>query len=88
MARIEAEPKTKDWQKRAKKGTDKIWYNTNFSGLVTGRFAPSFITSSRRAVTPALAKLADGSARLGRRGKRRFSNEWASRPGLNTSLTG
>ena len=31
LARIEAEPKTKDWQKRAKKGTDKIWYNTNFS---------------------------------------------------------
>ena len=30
LARIEAEPKTKDWQKRAKKGTDKIWYNTNF----------------------------------------------------------
>ena len=30
-ARIEAEPKTKDWNKRAKKGTDKIWYNTNFS---------------------------------------------------------
>jgi hypothetical protein len=31
LARIEAEPKTKNWQKRAKKGTDKIWYNTNFS---------------------------------------------------------
>jgi hypothetical protein len=31
LARIEAEPKTKDWQKRAKKGTDKIWYNSNFS---------------------------------------------------------
>jgi hypothetical protein len=30
-ARIEAEPKTKNWQKRAKKGTDKIWYNQNFS---------------------------------------------------------
>ena len=30
-ARIEAEPKTKDWNKRAKKSTDKIWYNTNFS---------------------------------------------------------
>ena len=31
LAHIEAEPKTKDWQKRAKKGTDKVWYNTNFS---------------------------------------------------------
>lgn len=31
LARIEAEPKTKAWHKRAKKGTDKIWYNTNFS---------------------------------------------------------
>jgi hypothetical protein len=31
LARIEAEPKTKGWQKRAKKGTDKIWYNTGFS---------------------------------------------------------
>jgi hypothetical protein len=31
LARIEAEPKTKDWNKRAKKGTDKLWYNTNFS---------------------------------------------------------
>jgi len=31
LAPIEAEPKTKDWQKRAKKGTDKIWYNQNFS---------------------------------------------------------
>jgi hypothetical protein len=31
LARIEAEPKTKDWQKRAKKGTDKIWYDTDFS---------------------------------------------------------
>lgn len=31
LARIEAEPKTKDWQKRAKKGTEKIWYNQNFS---------------------------------------------------------
>ncbi len=31
LARIEEEPKTKSWQKRAKKGTDKIWYNTNFS---------------------------------------------------------
>lgn len=25
------EPKTKDWQKRAKRGTDKPWYNQNFS---------------------------------------------------------
>jgi hypothetical protein len=31
LARIEAEPKTKGWNKRAKKGTDKIWYNTGFS---------------------------------------------------------
>lgn len=31
LARIEAEPKTKGWEKRAKKGTDKLWYNTNFS---------------------------------------------------------
>lgn len=31
LERIEAEPKTKGWQKRAKKGTDKIWYNQNFS---------------------------------------------------------
>ena len=31
LARIEAEPKTKDWHKRAKKGTDKPWYNQNFS---------------------------------------------------------
>jgi hypothetical protein len=31
LARIEAEPKTKDWEKRAKKGTSKIWYNQNFS---------------------------------------------------------
>jgi len=31
LARIEAEPKTKSWEKRAKKGTDKIWYNEGFS---------------------------------------------------------
>ena len=31
LARIEAEPKTKGWNKRAKKGTSKIWYNTGFS---------------------------------------------------------
>jgi len=31
LARIEAEPKTKGWNKRAKKGTGKIWYNTSFS---------------------------------------------------------
>jgi hypothetical protein len=31
LSRIEAEPKTKAWQKRAKKGTEKIWYNRNFS---------------------------------------------------------
>jgi len=31
LARVDAEPKTKNWQKRAKKGTGKIWYNTNFS---------------------------------------------------------
>jgi len=31
LARIEAEPKTRDWHKRAKKGTDKPWYNQNFS---------------------------------------------------------
>ena len=30
-ARIDAEPKTKKWEKRAKKGTKKIWYNTGFS---------------------------------------------------------
>ena len=30
-ARIDAEPKTKGWEKRAKKGTDKIWYNEGFS---------------------------------------------------------
>ena len=30
-ARIEAEPKTKGWEKRAKKGTKKIWYNEGFS---------------------------------------------------------
>jgi hypothetical protein len=31
LARIEAEPKTKTWNKRAKKGTSKLWYNTGFS---------------------------------------------------------
>jgi hypothetical protein len=31
LERIEAEPKTRDWHKRAKKGTSKIWYNQNFS---------------------------------------------------------
>ena len=31
LARIEAEPKSKGWHKRAKKGTEKIWYNTGFS---------------------------------------------------------
>jgi len=31
LARIEAEPKTKGWEKRAKKGTKKIWYNEGFS---------------------------------------------------------
>jgi len=31
LSRIEAEPKTKDWHKRAKKGTGKPWYNQNFS---------------------------------------------------------
>jgi len=30
-ARIDAEPKTKGWEKRAKKGTKKIWYNQGFS---------------------------------------------------------
>ena len=30
-ARIDQEPKTKKWEKRAKKGTSKIWYNTGFS---------------------------------------------------------
>jgi hypothetical protein len=30
-ARIEAEPKTKAWAKRAKKGTSKVWFNTGFS---------------------------------------------------------
>ena len=31
LARIEAEPKTKGWEKRAKKGAGKIWYNEGFS---------------------------------------------------------
>jgi hypothetical protein len=30
-ARIDQEPKGKKWEKRAKKGTKKIWYNTGFS---------------------------------------------------------
>lgn len=30
-ARIEAEPKTKRWTKRAKKGTSKVWFNQGFS---------------------------------------------------------
>jgi len=30
-ARIEDEPKTKGWAKRAKKGTSKAWFNTGFS---------------------------------------------------------
>jgi len=30
-ARIDREPKSKKWDKRAKKGTKKIWYNTGFS---------------------------------------------------------
>jgi len=30
-ARIDQEPKTKKWDKRAKKGTKKLWYNTGFS---------------------------------------------------------
>ena len=31
LARLEAEPKTKDWHKRAKKGPAKIWYKQGFS---------------------------------------------------------
>jgi hypothetical protein len=31
LASIDAEPKTKSWNKRAKKGTGKIWYNEDFS---------------------------------------------------------
>ncbi|MGD0996689.1 MAG: hypothetical protein ABR941_00005, partial [Thermoleophilia bacterium] len=31
IARVEAEPKTKAWNKRAKKGASKIWYNEGFS---------------------------------------------------------
>ena len=31
LARVEAEPKTKGWNKRAKKGTSKVWYNEGFS---------------------------------------------------------
>jgi hypothetical protein len=30
-ARIEVEPKTKAWTKRAKKGTSKVWFNQGFS---------------------------------------------------------
>jgi hypothetical protein len=30
-ARIDQEPKTKKWEKRAKKGASKPWYNTGFS---------------------------------------------------------
>jgi hypothetical protein len=30
-ARIETEPKTKRWRKRAKKGTSKVWFNQGFS---------------------------------------------------------
>jgi hypothetical protein len=30
-ARIDQEPKTKKWEKRAKKGTKKIWYSEGFS---------------------------------------------------------
>ena len=31
LARIEAEPKSKGWEKRGKKGPGKIWYNEGFS---------------------------------------------------------
>ena len=31
LARVEAEPKTKNWEKRAQKGAGKIWYNEGFS---------------------------------------------------------
>ena len=31
LERIEAEPKTRRWEKRAKKGTSKTWYNEGFS---------------------------------------------------------
>jgi hypothetical protein len=31
IARVDAEPKTKGWNKRAKKGASKIWYNDGFS---------------------------------------------------------
>ena len=34
-ARIDAEPKTKEWEKRAKKGTKKLWYNTGLLRLVS-----------------------------------------------------
>lgn len=30
-ARIDQEPKSRKWEKRAKKGASKIWYNTGFS---------------------------------------------------------
>ena len=36
-ARIDPEPKTKGWEKRAKKGTKKIWYNTGLLRLVRRR---------------------------------------------------
>jgi hypothetical protein len=31
IARVDAEPKTRGWTKRAKKGTKKIWYSEGFS---------------------------------------------------------
>lgn len=31
LARIEAEPTSNDWQEQARRGTSKLWYNTNFS---------------------------------------------------------
>jgi len=31
LARVEAEPKSKKWSKRAKKGASKVWYNEGFS---------------------------------------------------------
>ena len=40
LARIDAEPKTKGWNKRAKKGTNKIWYNTELLRLVIAPPAP------------------------------------------------
>jgi hypothetical protein len=35
IARIEAEPKTKNWNKRAKKGASRTWYNEDFCDWVT-----------------------------------------------------